>query len=72
MSKVKEKALNEDLFTGPEDKVPSPDDIKGILAARELILSEKHAKQGSGLSVLREYTLFIDRLLTELFIQTFR
>ncbi len=74
MSKVKSDASDpldtgSGLFKGAPGEVPSPDEIKEILAARELALVEKHAKQDNGLSVVKEFADFIDQLLTELFLR---
>ena len=67
VSKILENMSDSALFKGGHSDVPTPGEIKEVLAARELILSEAHSEQGSGLSVVREFSTFIDRLLTELF-----
>ena len=69
MSKVDDAPYSTELFSGPTCEVPSPEEIKRVLAATEILLSTEHATQDCGLRVVKEYTIFIDQLLTELFIR---
>lgn len=67
MTVIKKQADPGELLKGAVGEVPSPDEIKELLARYEAELSALHAELGSGRSVVKEYSGFIDRLLTELF-----
>ncbi len=67
MRGAREKAHSGELLKGSQGEVPSAKEIKVLLAQYEAELSGHHAELGSGRSVVKEFSLFIDRLLAELF-----
>jgi [protein-PII] uridylyltransferase len=61
-------STGEDLFSETKTgEIPRPEEVKKILAKAEERFMEAHQQNGSGVSVVREYTLLVDRLLTDLF-----
>ncbi|MEE9542610.1 MAG: [protein-PII] uridylyltransferase, partial [Thermodesulfobacteriota bacterium] len=68
MSLTKETIKSKTLLTATEaGEVPGPEEIKEILLSFETRLKKLHQEEVSGGDVVREYTLFIDQLLKELF-----
>lgn len=73
MARTQENIATDPLFAAINaGEVPTHEEVRQCLTSAEERLSLLHQKEGSGRAVIREYTLFIDRLLSDLFLRLSR